>query len=130
MIKISFRYFTAAAAAVIIAAGIPVFAQKVTISPGIPVIEADLRNSIKNLNPEKFAASEILIYGYTPPTEVYTLDSSEILQMRTEQGELRALIKVINEGKLDKAVFIIGKGDDVKSMISELGKNILLIFPQ
>ena len=116
-------------AAFIACSTLPLAAQKITVSPGIPVTAEEIRTAVPAVQNEDSKNNEILIYGYTPPTEVYTLDSTDTLRMKTEQGELRALVKIFRGTKMEKAVFAAGKGDDVKSMIAALAENLLLILP-
>lgn len=94
-------------------------AQSFTVSPGIPFRAEDLERVI-TLSAEKRAGTEILVYGYTPVTEIYSLSSDESLSERLEEGELRAMVKTMKNGAIEKAVFVKGRGLTESEIVKSL----------
>ena len=90
-----------------------------------------LKISAEALKAELSAAGEtrrdldILIYGYTPDTEAYTLAPDETLVVTIRPGEIRALVRKMSNGELKKAIFVSGQGTDEQSMLKSLAEAII-----
>ncbi|MGL4370017.1 MAG: hypothetical protein ACRCUT_10165, partial [Spirochaetota bacterium] len=107
----------------IMCAGTAAYSQTIKVARGIPVTENDLRTAL-SLPAEQPEKTEILIYGYESPKEIYTLGADEALIVRTEPGKLEALVRILDGEKVKKALFASGKGLDRSEMLTELASEI------
>ena len=102
---------------------VPLSAQNITVSKGIPFSSEALSREIAEAGgaPE---GSDILLYGYTSVTEHYTLLPDQTLSVSADEAELLALVKIMKNGALVKAEFVSGRGMDEKTVISSLAASI------
>lgn len=101
----------------------PLSAGPCTVSQGIPFSGDDIAREVAAAGgaPE---GAEILVYGYTPVTESYILMKDESLSVNTHPAELRALVKIMQGGRLIKAEFVSGTGLDERTLIVSLASSI------
>ena len=107
----------------------PAAAQTLSAAPGIPVSGAELKEAFASLLDRCPGETEIFIYEYDSPKEVYTLQSDETLTLRTEPGKLSALVRIPGKGKNQKTLFAEGAGFDTGQMLSALRDSISDLLP-
>jgi hypothetical protein len=100
------------------------FAITVSTPAGIPLSSEKVKNAIveKDARLAAFDA-EILIFSYSTGKAIYSLAKNGDLQIKEEQGEIEAMIKLKNpKGTALKPVFIKGKGLDAASLTESLAE--------
>lgn len=101
-----------------------IFAVTVSTPAGIPLSSDKVKSAIvaKDARLAGFDA-EILIFSYSTGKAVYSLAKNGELQVKEEQGEIEAMIKLKNaKGAAQKPIFIKGKGLDAASLTESLAE--------
>ena len=87
----------------------------------------------KNLNFNKSDNSGynavIVFYSYFPLVEVMTYSGDDLIT-KTKPGELKALIRVMDNYKIVKVYFVEVKGEGKDNLLREFSKKAGLLFPE
>lgn len=88
----------------------------------------DLKKAFSGFKTDNSAGVYIVVvlYSYSAGAEKISISGDSELKTVSGQGRLKALVKVMDEKKIVKAVFLEGRGGSREEMISSLVKEMKL----
>ena len=80
------------------------------IAKSVSLKKDEIMNFIPALELKNGSSVEILVFYYTESVETFTYTEDENLSHDTRSGGIEALVKIKQNGRLERAVFIKAKG--------------------
>ena len=101
-------------------------ALTINISKGIQLDPDTVKNAFITQDARFMSLDvEIVIYGYSSGSEVYSLADDGSLKMIYKSGEITAMVKLNDKNPAKKIIFLKGTGSDTTTLLRSLAENAL-----